>query len=156
VFGQAAGPNSNPPFMITSPEGRGSIPATFTDGTSNTIVFTEKFGMCVNLSVSPNGGGGNWWARNTAPSVSGPYFGYVSSPSPPGQLGGYTQSPPFQIQPLPYTSNCDSRLPSTGHTAVIQVGMGDGSVRGVSGGTSPNTWWSAVTPNGGEVLGSDW
>ena len=68
----------------------------------------------------------------------------------------FNQSPPFQIQPLPFNSNCDPRLPSSGHTAAMQVGLGDGSVRGVSAGISPRTWWSAVTPTGGEVLGSDW
>jgi prepilin-type N-terminal cleavage/methylation domain-containing protein len=156
VFAVSAGPNSTPPFAITNREGSASIAGSFQDGTSNTVVFAEKYGMCVNLSVSPNGGGGNWWARAAAPSVSGPYFGYVSSPAPPGQLGGYTQSPPFQIQPSPYSTNCDNRLPSSGHTAVMQVGLGDGSVRGVSSSVSATTWWSAVTPNGGEVLGSDW
>jgi len=38
----------------------------------------------------------------------------------------------------------------------MQVGLGDGSVRGVSSSVSSTTWWSAVTPNAGEVLGSDW
>jgi prepilin-type N-terminal cleavage/methylation domain-containing protein len=156
VFAVSAGPNSAPPFAITNREGNASIAGSFQDGTSNTVVFAEKYGMCVNLTISPNGGGGNWWARATAPSVNGPYFGYVSSPSPPGQLGGYTQSPPFLIQPAPYATNCDSRLASSGHTAVMQVGLGDGSVRGVSSSVSSTTWWSAVTPNSGEVLGSDW
>jgi prepilin-type N-terminal cleavage/methylation domain-containing protein len=155
VFADSSGPNGTPPFAITNPEGSAAIASSFQDGTSNTVVFAEKFGMCVTPSVSPTGGG-NWWSRIAAPSITGPYFGYISSPSPPGQLGGYTQNPPFQIQPLPYSNNCDPRLPSTGHTAVMQVGLGDGSVRGVSSGVSPQTWWSGVTPNGGEVLGSDW
>jgi prepilin-type N-terminal cleavage/methylation domain-containing protein len=155
VFGGSGGANSNPPFVILSPEGNASIAATFTDGTSNTVVFAEKYGVCVYPSLSPTGGG-NWWSRNVPPpSISGPYFGYIST-SPSTQLGGYNVTPPFQIQPTPYNGNCDPRLPSSGHTAVMQVGLGDGSVRGVSAGVSPRTWWSAVTPNGGEVLGSDW
>ena len=64
--------------------------------------------------------------------------------------------PPFLIQPTPYTSNCDYRWPSSPHTAVIQVSMTDGSVRNVSQGVNALTWWSAITPNGGEVLGSTW
>jgi hypothetical protein len=44
---------------------------------------------------------------------------------------------------------------STAHTA-MQVGMADGSIRGVSSGVSGATWWAAVTPNGGETLGTDW
>jgi hypothetical protein len=34
--------------------------------------------------------------------------------------------------------------------------LGDGSVRGLSAGISPTTWWFACTPNGGEVLANDW
>jgi type II secretory pathway pseudopilin PulG len=39
---------------------------------------------------------------------------------------------------------------------VIQVGLGDGSVRGVSVKISETTWKAALTPAGGEVLGADW
>jgi type II secretory pathway pseudopilin PulG len=39
---------------------------------------------------------------------------------------------------------------------VTLVGMLDGSVRGVSDSVSHTTWKAALTPNGGEVLGSDW
>jgi hypothetical protein len=42
------------------------------------------------------------------------------------------------------------------HTAGINVGLGDGSVRFVAQGVSPTTWFYATTPAGGEVLGSDW
>jgi hypothetical protein len=36
------------------------------------------------------------------------------------------------------------------------VCLGDGSIRMVSSGISGDTWWGALTPAGGEVLGSDW
>jgi prepilin-type processing-associated H-X9-DG protein len=42
------------------------------------------------------------------------------------------------------------------HTGGINVGMGDGSVRLVAQGISGNTWWYAVTPQGGDILGPDW
>ena len=41
------------------------------------------------------------------------------------------------------------------HTAGINVGIGDGSVRFVGNGVDPNLWWFALTPQGGEV-GGDW
>lgn len=41
-------------------------------------------------------------------------------------------------------------------TDVINVGLGDGSVHFVSKKISHLTWISAITPAGGEVLGSDW
>jgi len=52
--------------------------------------------------------------------------------------------------------NCDGGRASTPHGSVINVGMGDGSVRSVSSSVSPTTWWWAVTPAGGEILGSNW
>ncbi|HLI63513.1 MAG TPA: hypothetical protein VKV05_08935, partial [Terriglobales bacterium] len=70
----------------------------------------------------------------------------------------------FQIQPRfgcnntgNGTGGCGAgNLPNTGHTGGILAGMFDGSVRVVAQGVSGVTWWSAVTPQGGEVLGPDW
>jgi type II secretory pathway pseudopilin PulG len=39
---------------------------------------------------------------------------------------------------------------------IVTVGMCDGSVRSVSQSISEATWRAAITPAGGEVLGSDW
>jgi hypothetical protein len=38
----------------------------------------------------------------------------------------------------------------------MMAGMGDGSVRLIAPSISGTTWWSACTPAGNEVLGSDW
>jgi hypothetical protein len=38
----------------------------------------------------------------------------------------------------------------------LLVGLGDGSVRLVNPNVSAATFWTAVTPAGGEVLGPDW
>jgi prepilin-type N-terminal cleavage/methylation domain-containing protein len=62
------------------------------------------------------------------------------------------------FQPSPYTgpaSQCDPRLTSTPHPA-MQAGLADGSVRSITSGVSGATWWAAVTPSGGETLGTDW
>src|SRR5262249_22183578 len=58
------------------------------------------------------------------------------------------------ISPKPGTA-CNS-LPSSPHTAGIMCAMGDGSVHFVAQGVSPATWWYAMTPGQGEILGSDW
>jgi hypothetical protein len=67
----------------------------------------------------------------------------------------------FQVQPA-YPLNtaanggrCDRRLASTPHN-VMQAALGDGSVRVISANITPATWYAALTPAGGEVLGSDW
>jgi prepilin-type N-terminal cleavage/methylation domain-containing protein len=135
-------------WKITNSEGMARIPSTFTDGTSNTILFTEKYGMCDKSSVN-NTAGSVWGRSSPDPSTYGPYFAYGFK-----DLVGYNYT--FQVQPNPPRGNCDYRLPSTGHTGGIMAGLGDGSVRFVATGISPTTWWNAITPNDGFVLGSDW
>jgi hypothetical protein len=64
----------------------------------------------------------------------------------------------FQVNPTTTgtTATCDPRLASAPRSAGILAGLGDGSVRFVSASVDPNTWWSACTPDQGEVLGGDW
>ena len=143
VFAQVDG-NWN----VSNSEGSAVIPATFQDGTSNTVVFAEKLGVCSSPSVS-NTAGSAWARYSPNPSTYGPYFAYGTK-----NLVGPAYT--FQVQPTPYNGNCDFRLPSTGHTGGMVVGLGDGSVRIVNQGISPATWWAACTPSGGEVLGDDW
>jgi prepilin-type N-terminal cleavage/methylation domain-containing protein len=125
----------------------GRFPASITDGTSNTIFFVEKEAVtqgscpCV-LALGYN----YWWDWGGLVAGAGSATG--CQPVGPGAF--YPQ-----IQPLPVGQACGS-LPSTGHTAGIMVGLGDGSVRLVTQGTSPTTWWYAMTPASGDVLGSDW
>lgn len=163
------------------PYGTASIPAAFPDGLSNTILFTEKYGLCQNGTSAaftaymqgafngPSGNyGGSFWAFAA--------LSYPHLPAPmqapeavyPGfQIGFYAAFNPncigpgskFQSQPNPWTgpgSVCDPTLANSPHPAAINAGLSDGSVRTISAGISPNTWWWACTPQGGEVLGSDW
>jgi prepilin-type N-terminal cleavage/methylation domain-containing protein len=151
-------------------DGRARIAATFVDGTSNTIVFAEKYARCDGVH-SP---GGNWWMRGV---LHGGKAISANEDSYPGDrlssvfggglgLDGTTwltgPASIFQVQPaLPTQSaanggTCDNRVASSPHTAGINVGLGDGSVRFVAGSINPNTWWQALTPAGGEVLNSDW
>src|SRR5262249_45019210 len=62
VFGKGGVtlPNTNN-WAILEPffDGRSRIPATFQDGTSNTILFAEKYSRC-NGTGDP---GGTWWMR---------------------------------------------------------------------------------------------
>ncbi len=60
---------------------------------------------------------------------------------------------PFQTAPDVF--DCHSTIPQTPHKGGMLVGMMDGSVRVLSPTTSMNTFWGAVTPNGGEIL-PDW
>jgi hypothetical protein len=62
----------------------------------------------------------------------------------------------FQHRPTPFLGNCDPTRAATAHPGGMVTSLVDGSVRILSPSMSGTTWWAAVTPSGGEVLGSDW
>jgi prepilin-type N-terminal cleavage/methylation domain-containing protein len=108
------------------------------DGSSNTIFFVEKQARCA--------GRANLWAHGNWNLDWMPVFADTSTGQGPGGK--------FQV--MPTDAQCNNFLPQGNHTGGMPVALGDGSVRMLSQGMSPNTWWAAVTPRGGEVLGSDW
>ena len=110
------------------------LPASFTDGLSNTIFFAEGF-------ANPSGVQYHWWSR---------YDGIVASSFYP-----YGYNPPFSSFGTNYQS-APYYTPNALNEAGCQVGMGDGSVRLVSQSVSYYTWYLACIPNDGQVLGSDW
>jgi hypothetical protein len=119
-----------------------------TDGSSNTIMMAERFAVCGNSSSATYGGQNrhsfHWagvWNPNFANSALGQPIGVGSM---------------FQSSVLYNSTSCDMTRPSSPHGSIINVAICDGSVRTLSGGLSPTTWWYACTMNGGEVLGSDW
>jgi len=118
----------------------GNIP----DGTSNTVGFAEKMSACGSRGNLWSWPGGDWGSPNDwAPTFANQPWG-----------GNWNQVP--QNKPLPWQSNCDSFRPSSMHTGVCQVGMMDGSVRGVSTSVSQTTWQLAITADDGLPLPSDW
>lgn len=60
----------------------------------------------------------------------------------------------FQVRPT--IELCNPSILQTPFAAGLLVGLGDGSVRTLGPGISPGTFWAAISPAGGEVLGSDW
>jgi prepilin-type N-terminal cleavage/methylation domain-containing protein len=173
-----------------------NFPATInTDGTSNTIIFAERYMVCNNVP--------NLWAmgdfriaqssQTTGPNSGAftitPAFCWISpvastgqfSPNSPavatgtvqGRLGlatagtGYpvnggmvnAPTPVFQAAPSPtgaLATACNPGLPQSAHSGVMLVGLGDGTVRTLNASITANTFYAAVTPAGGEVLGSNW
>jgi prepilin-type N-terminal cleavage/methylation domain-containing protein len=142
-------------------DGAAVIPATFTDGQSSTILFTEKYSRCGGFANL--WGHGNWENNYESMFVYGnragaqgytSYYNVNGGWGPPGKVGPGSK---FQISPNPYQSACDPAVASTAHgPSGIVAGLADGSVRNINAGVSGTTWWYACTPNGGEVLGSDW
>ena len=70
--------------------------------------------------------------------------------SPSGPL------PVATFQTVPALAECDYRVPQGLSKRGLMVGLADGSVRMISLSVSANTFWAAVSPAGGEVLGNDW
>ena len=155
------------------------LPFTYADGTSNTIAFAEHYaarckgqtflwiadipsreeegvaalhrptfadnGPAVQASFLPV-----FWPQ-IASTFEDVYP--VTSGNPPrtvGSIAGLT----FQVAPR--IADCDPRLAQTPHPSGMIAALGDGSVRTLSAGMSETTYWAAVTPAGGEVLGPDW
>ena len=138
------------------------LPGDFTDGTSKTILFTEKYANCTPVTLpgpilQPTGTRwADWYTNGTS------YFlpAFERGLDQPGGAGTafndfYATQTPFQVQPNKNTQ-CDFLLPSTGHPGVVNACMGDGSVRAVIQEITPATWFAACTPSAGDVLGTDW
>ena len=131
------------------------------DGTSNTILYAEKYARCKS-STSMSLDGGSFWAYCAFAEVSLP-----PPMNPPGKLFRPGFAIPFPMWPnaiglgskfqvQPREGDCDPTRAATAHAGGMQVCLADGSVRTLAPNMSPDTWWWAVTPSVGEVLGSDW
>jgi prepilin-type N-terminal cleavage/methylation domain-containing protein len=127
------------------------------DGTSQTIMYCEKLAHCNGTGAPTRADGSiqgyqdNFWPdwgtivasdENNGDNmcVTGPHT-FADQVRPPKLNGDVAQ--------------CDGRRASTPHDSML-VALCDGSVRSVSRSVSPNTWWWALTPAAGEVLGNDW
>jgi hypothetical protein len=130
--------------------GNASIPKTFQDGTTVTILFAEKYSRCSTTPASGTERGTLWAWWHT---------GYVYSPRFAWQSAWGTGAGPaskFLVRPTPFTgadSQCDGARASTSHNN-INVVMADGSVRSLSAGLDATTWWLLCLPADGSVIGN--
>ncbi|HTU93919.1 MAG TPA: DUF1559 domain-containing protein [Gemmataceae bacterium] len=131
-----------------------TLPNCWPDGTSNTIIWTEKFAQC---GPPANGNpflGATQWGNRFA-MYSAPFIGYYNATVSP-KIVNFGTAGYFQIQPMPWQGKCVATVASTGHTGGIMAGLGDGSVRICQQGMSPTTWWQALVPNDGLAQPADW
>ncbi len=147
------------------------------DGTSNTVLVAEAYGYCYGSGSSSTGGNSYnysgryaYWAGyyydytynyNIHYNYTGSYYvsiGYTTYDYTYSYSYGPKFSPvsgkTFQVVPIP--SQCDGTVPQALSSGGLQVLLADGSVRSINPGITPTTWGAALTPNGGEILGSDW
>jgi prepilin-type N-terminal cleavage/methylation domain-containing protein len=118
---------------------------TILDGSSNTLLFAEKYGAC--------GSAGSLWG-----AYSPPWFPVFMSDRTGGGINyiGPKATALFQVQPNPWDSACDPYRASTPHFGGILVGLADGSVRTCYSTMSSTTWWLASNPSDGQPMPSDW
>jgi prepilin-type N-terminal cleavage/methylation domain-containing protein len=130
--------------------GSASIPRTFQDGQSNTIVFTERYAICgvpgaagtISLTWTESGQGAGPNGNRFPPSL---WF---------QQNNGVDQLTLPQYQPNP--AQCDPARVQGPYAGGILVGLGDGSIRLVNSGAGNPTWAHALYPADGQPLGTDW
>jgi prepilin-type N-terminal cleavage/methylation domain-containing protein/prepilin-type processing-associated H-X9-DG protein len=148
VFG-----NPNAPSTAQREQGTGSLVRTFVDGTSNTIVFTERYGTC-GSSGNPNSASTycNLWSDS---NVSWRPVFCVNNTTQQPSTAGYAPCFLFDVQPN-WINGCDPSRAQSPHQGGINACLGDGSVRFVAASISATTWAYACDPQDGNPLGADW
>jgi len=155
-------------------QGESRIPADFTDGTSSTIMFAEKYARCGTplqtcgtCGSMNNGNLWMWWQTNwSVPSFASDGNWYHPPMQVIGPLSKFQTQPLWQKDPPANVYNtqtypggviggCDFQRPSSPHSGGTNVAMSDGSSRFLSSGINPNIWWALCTPQGGEIIPGD-
>lgn len=120
------------------------------DGSSNTILFTEKTADCQATGpIISTRDGGNLW---TYPKPQLGPFVWNSFDGQPYLQTDANFVPVFR----PTSETCDGRRPSTPHSGGMLVALCDGSVRSVNSSMLPATLWQAAHPNDGSIPNADW
>jgi prepilin-type N-terminal cleavage/methylation domain-containing protein len=122
------------------------LPQTFKDGTSNVVIYAERYGLCQGYPVYWSSG--HEWI-GYGPPIFAENLRFSWGIEPINRLEQM-----FQIQPS--DAQCNPYGTQTGHRGAMTVGMGDGSVRGVGLSITLPTWVNAQLPADGNALGSDW
>ena len=154
VFGNPGIGNSAPNNALGTP----NLKSSFSDGTSNTIIFGEEYAQRQN---------GCWtlWAHGGWNDSYCPVFAYGSADGLTNYNSGMSTgsgavgagSKPVQVSPSIYTANTSYMdIPVAIHTAGMNAALADGSVRNVNVGIQDATWWAVCTPSLGDIPGSDW
>lgn len=122
----------------------------FTDGTSNTLMFAERYMSMKNADATSNN---DYWYYNIW--AYGEEYWYEWNPV----FAAYITGPASKFQVKPSEGNDAATVnPLLAHacrSAGILVGMTDGSTTMLASEMEPNVWWSVCTPMGGEVANAN-
>ena len=134
-------------------QGEATFDRSFPDGLSNTIIFAERYASC-GYGGSPDAqytysclwADSNWGFR--------PAFCINRGAQDP-TAAGYRPCLLFQDAPHPW-NECEARRANTPHPGIMNVGLGDGSVRTIDALIEEETWVNACDPRDGYVLSEAW
>jgi hypothetical protein len=121
-----------------------SMPRSFPDGTSFTVMFAEIYQNC-NGTVRKWGQTGTW-KDNTTPAFNRMEKVNPSLVNPSNLLP--------QLAPKPF--ECAPTQAQTPYSKGAWVGLGDGSVRAVDSRVSLTTWQRVCCPADANAVGPDW
>lgn len=136
----------------TSLPGTATIGRSFTDGTSNTIMYATRYAQ---NTTATSGGNLNCSAYDSTTGLNtGAFFGGV----PAIAAASASSTAGWQLGPTMAQINCayTASLAHSFGVAGMQVALGDGSTRSVTGTMAFSTWNGALQPNDGTVPGPDW
>jgi hypothetical protein len=156
VFGNPNGTSmqGNANWYSTTIEGNSRIPQSFGNGTSNTVMLSERWGSwCTGTTAegAANESGGNaelWGDPNT------PWRPSFCDVAPNGAGQSIPACTMFQVLPASAAA-CQLMVANSWHFGGLPVAMGDGSVHFLASSISLATWQNACNPNSGVPLGSD-
>ena len=122
------------------------IPRDFPDGTSKSLVFTERYQLC------PEGYGRNAWLGTFARYPNGSSAGDDVTPYNPffalNKLNGTGANTMAEVlafpQDAPKPAECNPYTPQSGHPGALQFAAADGSVRRFNASTIDYAVWRAV------------
>jgi len=168
--------------MIFNPKGQQGISTAMPNGTSNSVMIGERLQSCdVSIALGYSSSGqaiiGNTWGwiyPDHGDGAQWPAFGWYTSGwyNTPSGNGGCLRTdfydwsanysspnpnanPNYVFDVNATATRCNIFVLNSPH-ATMQVGIGDGSVRGVNGGISLASWLAVCNTNSSAVPGNDW
>ncbi len=131
----------------------------FTDGTSKTLAFGEKYRVC-----RADGFFGNMWSGTPWDMRYHPIFAYgnragstafLNCAAPDHNNVGPNSKPQAagQLVTVMDANVCSNMRTQAFHLGTMTAGFADGSVRSLNANIDGTAWWALCTPSGGDTAG---